>query len=426
MTDILLPAVSPTMEKATLSRWFVQPGAAIARGDIIAEIETDKASVEIAAEGAGVLSEIVIAAGTADVPVGTVIARLNGVIVPAVSANGVLSVEASEPVASQPEPRVVHEPHAATEALASPLARRLARQLGIDVRNVQGTGSRGRITKSDLERIDTRLRADHAAVSAPQPSSQADLVHPAPHGVPHDVVALSAMRKTIARRLGESKRSVPHFYMTVDVEMDALLSLREQCNLRLTTQTASASTQQASAVKLSVNDFVIRALALALRAVPAANVQYAGASLLRFERVDISVAVAVPEGLYTPIIRDAANKSVQCIADEMRALVDKAKAGKLHPTDYEGGTFSLSNLGMYGIKQFEAVINPPQAAILAIGSTERRVLPGLGDNLADLRIARVLSATLSCDHRVIDGSVGAGLLTEVKQRLQDPLGLLLD
>ncbi len=416
MTDILLPAVSPTMEKATLARWFVQPGAEIKRGDIIAEIETDKASVEIAAESAGVLSELVIAAGTADVLVGTVIARLGGVVVAAPVAH---STDTEPTVRSAVQPSAQVAPAAAVQesdaagALASPLARRLARQLGIDVRSVKGTGSRGRITKGDLERVDARLRTP--ATPAVAASANADIIYPAPYGVPHEVLALSAMRKTIARRLGESKRSVPHFYMTVDIEMDALLNLREQCNLR-------ASTHQPALTKLSVNDFVIRAVALALKAVPAANVQYAGSSLFRFQRVDISVAVAVPEGLYTPVIRDAANKGVQTVAEEMRALIDKAKAGKLHPNDYEGGTFSISNLGMYGIKQFEAVINPPQSAILAIGSTERRVVPGVADGV---RIARMLSATLSCDHRVIDGSVGATLLTEIKQRMEDPLGLLL-
>lgn len=420
MTDILLPAVSPTMEKATLARWFVEPGATIKLGDVIAEIETDKASVEIAAESAGVVSELVIAAGTPDVPVGTVIARLGGVVTKqapiAKAATTVVQPEAQTP-AKISGAAPIHAPTPAFpsngvrsdyEGLASPLARRLARQLGIDVRTIQGSGTRGRITRADLERVDARLRATDPRTSAA--ATHADLVHPAPYGVPHEVIALSNMRKTIARRLGESKRSVPHFYMTVDVAMDALIKLRAQCN------------ERPSAVKLSVNDFLIRALGLALKAVPAANVQYAGASMLRFQRVDISVAVALPEGLVTPIIRDAASKGVQEIAGEMRALGDKAKAGKLHPNDYEGGTFSLSNLGMYGIKQFEAVINPPQAGILAVGATERRVVP---NEDGSVRVAQMLSATLSCDHRVIDGAVGASLLGEIKRRIEDPLGLLL-
>jgi len=421
MTDILLPAVSPTMEKATLARWFVEPGATIKLGDVIAEIETDKASVEIAAETAGVVSELVIAAGTPDVPVGTVIARLGGVATKsapqAQAATTAVQPEAHTPAALSSAAAPIHVTASASpsngvrsdyEGLASPLARRLARQLGIDVRTIQGSGSRGRITRADLERVDARLRATEPRTNAA--ATNADLVHPAPYGVPHEVVALTNMRKTIARRLGESKRSVPHFYMTVDIAMDALLKLRAQCN------------ERPSAAKLSVNDFLIRALGLALKTVPAANVQYAGASMLRFQRVDVSVAVAVPEGLVTPIIRDAANKGVQEIATEMRALIEKAKAGKLHPNDYEGGTFSISNLGMYGIKQFEAVISPPQAGILAVGATERRVVP---NDDGSVRVAHMLSATLSCDHRVIDGAVGASLLSEIKRRIEDPLGLLL-
>ena len=286
MTDILLPAVSPTMEKATLARWLVEPGAEIKRGDIIAELETDKASVEIAAEAGGILSEILVAAGTVDVAVGTVIARMGGTVVrsdthalrapsgPAIAQTPTIG-HAMETRPSAPHAKatpVQDQPSELLEALASPLARRLARQLGIDVRQVKGTGQRGRITKGDLERVDARLRAQPSQAAA---QTSADVVHPAPYGVPHEVIALSAMRKTIARRLGESKRSVPHFYMTVDVEMDALLALREQCNLR-------ASTHGASLSKLSVNDFAIRAVALALKAVPAANVQYSGPSLLRF------------------------------------------------------------------------------------------------------------------------------------------------
>ncbi len=427
MTDILLPAVSPTMERATLSRWLVAPGAAVRRGEPIAELETDKASVEIAAESDGVVSELVIAAGTPDVPVGAVIARLNvGAIhsrpPPRTSGTpgGPFDTGPPAPIPmatplpelgpprAPPEPSVP-TPRAETESLASPLARRLARQLGIALHTVRGSDPHGRITRADLERVDARLRVPPSPVAPVTP--RADVAFPAPYGVPHAVVPMSAMRKTIARRLGDYKRTAPHFYMTVDIAMDALLDLREQCNLR------------PRASKLSLNDFVIRALAMALHAAPAANVQYAGDSLLRFSRVDISVAVAVPDGLYMPVIRDAANKSVQTIAGEMRALVQRAKAGRLLPSDFEGGTFSLSNLGMYGIKQFEAVINPPQAGILAVGETERRVVPADDDNV---RVARQLSATLSCDHRVIDGAVGAALLQDIKQRMQDPLGLLLD
>jgi pyruvate dehydrogenase E2 component (dihydrolipoamide acetyltransferase) len=422
MMDIVLPAVSPTMEKGTLARWRVAVGSAIQPGDVIAELETDKASVEISAESAGVLREIVVPAGSVDVPVGTVIARLEagtgtGTLTGSKQARDALPLSPGERVPGGEvslgrqvpggEVSLGHQVPGG-EVLASPLARRLARQLGIDLGTVRGTGSHGRITKADLEAVDARLRS-RPALPHSAATGAAEVIHPPPHGVPLETLPLSAMRKTIARRLGESKRSVPHFYMSVDVDVDALLELRAQCNAR------------PGAVRLSLNDFILRAVALSLVAVPEANVQYAGDAIHRFTRVDISVAVALDAGLVTPIVRDAAHKGVQTIAEEMRGLVEKAKAGRLHPSDYEGGTFSISNLGMYGIKQFEAVINPPQGAILAVGATERRVVP-VGDEIC---VRNQLTATLSCDHRVIDGAVGARLLGEIKRGLEDPLGLLL-
>jgi pyruvate dehydrogenase E2 component (dihydrolipoamide acetyltransferase) len=447
MTDILLPAVSPTMEKGTLARWLIALGQEVSPGDVIAELETDKASVEIQAEARGVLAEILVQAGTSDVAVGTVIGRLapsgskvashsssprapqaaheahaHATTRPAQTANDAPNAFTDEtthlraslrPAANQagkqPEsPATRGSDSQSDKVLASPMARRLARQLDIDLSQVRGSGAHGRITKQDLERVDPRLLPAPGVATKTTP--YADILYPAPSGVPHETTPLSAMRKTIARRLGESKRTVPHFYMSVDVLMDALLVLREQCNAR------------PGADKLSVNDFVVRAAAMALVKVPAANVQYGGEVVHRFQRVDISMAVAVSEGLYTPVIRDAANKSVAVIARESQALVAKARAGKLHPNDYEGGTFSVSNLGMFGIKQFEAVINPPQAAILAIGVVEKRVVPDADDKVV---VRRALTATLSCDHRVIDGAVGAELLAEIKRRLEDPLGLLL-
>ena len=417
MTDVILPALSPTMESGTLSRWFVSVGSSVKRGEPIAEIETDKASIELTSEHDGVVAQLLVAAGTPDVKVGAVIAKLGG------NGKGAQpAARAATPSPAREEPPaepervaarsdVVPAPARAADltVLASPMARRLARQLGIDLASVRGTGEHGRITRRDLEAVDPRL-----AEPEPTPSHNtqvaAEPVYGPARGVPHEVVPLTAMRKTIARRLAESKRSAPHFYMTVDAEVGALLSLREQCNAR------------AEGEKLSLNDFIIRATALALDRVKAANVQYGGQVAYRYERVDLSIAVAVPEGLYTPVLRDVTHKGVQAIAREMRALADKARAGKLLPEDYEGGTFSISNLGMYGIKQFEAVINPPQAGILAVGAVERRVVPGDGDSV---RVASLLSLTLSCDHRVIDGAVGAELLREIKRRVEDPLGLLL-
>jgi pyruvate dehydrogenase E2 component (dihydrolipoamide acetyltransferase) len=419
MTDVVLPALSPTMESGTLARWFVSVGSAVKRGDALAEIETDKASIELTSEYDGVVDELLIAAGTADVRVGAVLARLGGhgnhaaVSAPPEAVQDRAEAATSEPPPDSEGPRtrsdVVMAPRASeVPVLATPVARRLARQLGIQLGSVRGTGDHGRITKRDLESIDPRLSEAPAHVQAVQEPAQE--VHPPARGVPHQTLPLSAMRKTIARRLTLSKRTAPHFYMTLDADVGALVALREQCNAR------------SEAIKLSLNDFIIRAVGLALTRVKAANVQYGGQVAYRYERVDLSIAVAVPEGLYTPVIRDVAHKGVQAIAREMQALVTKAREGKLAPDDYEGGTFSISNLGMFGIKQFQAVINPPQAAILAVGAIERRVVPREDDSV---RVASMLSLTLSCDHRVIDGAVGAELLAEIKRRLEDPLGLLL-
>jgi pyruvate dehydrogenase E2 component (dihydrolipoamide acetyltransferase) len=428
MTDVILPALSPTMESGTLSRWFVSVGSSIKRGEPLAEIETDKASIELTSEHDGVIDQLLVAAGTPDVKVGAVIARLggNGKVVQAsarVSAAVQTATQPGEPPAPEPEPHAEPEPArvpthsdvvrapargADLTVLASPMARRLARQLGIELSSVRGTGEHGRITKRDLEAVDARLSEPEPA--PPRSERTAEPTYAPAREVPHEVVPLSAMRKTIARRLAESKRSAPHFYMTVDADVGALLALREQCNAR------------GEGEKLSLNDFIVRATGLALARVKAANVQYGGHVAYRYERVDLSIAVAVAEGLHTPVIRDVPSKSVQAIARELKALADKARNGKLLPEEYEGGTFSISNLGMYGIKQFEAVINPPQAGILAVGAVERRVVPGDGESV---RVASLLCLTLSCDHRVIDGAVAAELLREIKRRVEDPLGLVL-
>lgn len=416
-TDICMPAISPTMEKGTLARWLVDVGSRIKTGEVIAEIETDKASVELESEADGVLTEIVVGDGTADVPVGSVLARVS-------DAEGASVAPGPARATPTQKPAAVEEPAATTAGEAnsvagppsrrpsappssrpsSPIARRLARQLGIDLDSVTGSGPRGRVLKSDIEALDPRL---HRRVTTEAPA--ADVIHPPPHDVPRQTEPLSAMRKTIARRLGESKRSVPHFYMSADVPMDALLALRAQSN--------EGSTEP----KLSVNDFVVRACALALRDVPEANVQFGGDVVHRFERVDISVAVAVDDGLYTPVIRDAANKSLRTISSELRSLAARAREGKLHPMDYEGGTFSISNLGMYGVKQFEAVINPPQAGILAVGAVAPRAEP-VGDAV---EVRQMATLTLSCDHRIIDGAVGARLLQSLVARLSRPLEILL-
>ncbi len=427
--EIRMPALSPTMEKGTLAKWLIKEGDTIAAGDVIAEIETDKATMEVEAADEGKVGKLAVAAGTADVPVGTVIAVLleegeAGVASPSTSPSLPRKRESSAeekvdsrlrgndeqkksapilPSAPTPQP-TVPAAHDDARIFASPLARRIAKQSGIDLNTLQGSGPGGRVVKRDLE--------SKAPLARPQVAAATAAVVPAtvygPADAPHEEVKLSTMRKVIAERLSESKRTVPHFYMTVDVEMDRLLAARKDIN-------------EAEGLKLSVNDFIIKALAIALKRAPEANVQFAGDKLYRYTRADVSVAVAIDGGLITPIIRGADAKGLIEISNEMRALAEKARAGKLMPEDYKGGTISLSNLGMYGIKEFEAVINPPQAAILAVGAAEQRAVIKNGQIVP----ATVMSATLSVDHRAIDGAIGAKLLTAFKALIENPARLAL-
>ncbi len=406
--EITMPALSPTMEEGTLAKWLVKEGDTVAAGDIIAEIETDKATMEVEATDDGVVGKLLVPDDTAEIAVGTAIALLledgedAGALAAPKPAPKPKKKKAAEPVPEVvPKAPPVTKPEAVESKAAepgdriaaSPMARRLARERGIDLAAVTGTGPGGRIVKQDIEGY---AEAPKATVEAPAAAE-------------YEEVRLSQMRKTIARRLAEAKREIPHFYLTVDVEIDALLELRKQLNDR------------AEDFKLSINDFIIRAMALATGKVPDANVQFAGDKLRRFARADVSVAVAVEGGLVTPVIRSAETKSLRRISAEMGALAEKARAGKLVPGDYEGGTISLSNLGMYGIKQFDAVINPPQAVILAIGAGMQRAV--VKDGV--LAVATVMSATLSCDHRAVDGATGAQYLTAVKALLEDPLRLVM-
>ncbi len=419
--DITMPALSPTMESGTLAKWHIKPGDTVKAGDVIAEIETDKATMEVEAVDEGVVTEILVAEGAEDVKVNAVIARLAG---EDEEASPRVKPTAPAPVAEAPAasaaPAAV--PAAAAARLASadgarqpasPLARRVAQILGVDLATVRGSGPHGRIVKADVEAASGKAPAVSApvavapSVAAPAAPAAAPL---APTDVPHQVVKLSNMRKTIARRLTESKSSVPHFYLTVDVRLDALLKLRGELNRALEPQ----------GVKLSVNDMLLKALGLALHEVPDANVSFAGDSLRKFNRADVSVAVAIPGGLITPVIRDAGNKRLSVIATEMKELAARAKDGKLQPPEYTGGTASLSNLGMYGIKQFDAVINPPEGLILAVGAGEKRPVV-LDDALA---IATVMSATGSFDHRAIDGAVGAEFMSAFRVLVENPLGML--
>ncbi|MEY4671195.1 MAG: hypothetical protein RLZZ415_1074 [Pseudomonadota bacterium] len=414
--EIKMPALSPTMEEGTLAKWLVKVGDKVSSGDIMAEIETDKATMEFEAVDEGTIVAISVPEGTEGVKVGAVIATLAGddedAAAPAPAAKAAAPAAKAEPApapVAAPTPAPVSAAPKATagdRVVASPLAKRIASQLGVDLAKVTGTGPNGRIVKADVEGA-----TGGAAAPAPVPAVAAPSAAATPDfGIPYEAEKLNNVRKTIARRLTEAKQTIPHIYLTVDVRLDALLKLRGELNKALEPQ----------GVKLSVNDLMIKALAKALEIVPKCNVSFAGDELRKFTRSDISVAVAAPSGLITPIIVDAGAKSVSQISKEMAALAGKAREGKLQPHEYQGGTASLSNLGMFGIKQFDAVINPPQAMILAVGAGEQR--PYVVDGA--LSVATVMSATGSFDHRAIDGADGAALMQAFKQLVEQPLGLL--
>ncbi len=432
--ELKMPALSPTMEEGTLAKWMVKVGDVVKSGDLLAEIETDKATMEFEAVDEGTVSEILVSEGTDGVKVGTVIALIAGEgeasSKPSPSrgegdsppASGVRGSSEPAAVTDDPSPR-----SAAAESpsplkregriTASPLAKRLAEQKGVDLAAIKGSGPGGRIVKADVEGASgnqfPRKGGDPVPVeeSGPPPAGgNVEVRAPLATDIPHDVIKLSNMRKTIARRLTESKQQVPHIYLTVDIRLDALLKLRGELNAALEPRT----------IKLSVNDMLIKALGAALIEVPACNVSFAGDTLIQYSRADISVAVSIDGGLITPIVADAANKSISAISTEMKSLADKAKAGKLQPHEYQGGTASLSNMGMFGIKAFDAVINPPQAMIMAIGAGEKR--PYVVDGA--LSVATVMSATGSFDHRAIDGSDGAKLMAAFKRLCEAPLGLV--
>ncbi len=422
--ELKMPALSPTMEEGTLAKWIVKVGDKVSSGDLMAEIETDKATMEFEAVDEGIISQILVEEGTDGVKVGTVIAIITGEdedasAAPAakVNAEPAKTAEAAPVTAPQPPPaKAVPVAAAATSGsrvLASPLAKRLAADKGIDLAGIKGTGPNGRIVKADIEGV-TSSASSVPPASAATPAAIAATPAPTPvsadAGIPHTIEKLSNMRKTIARRLTESKQQVPHIYLTVDIRLDALLKLRGKLNASL----------EARGVKLSVNDMLIKALALALIQVPKCNVSFAGTDLINYSRADISVAVSMPGGLITPIVQGADTKTISAISLEMNDLAARAKDGKLQPHEYMGGTASLSNMGMMGIKHFEAVINPPQAMIMAIGAGEKR--PYIVDDA--LAIATVMSATGSFDHRAIDGADGAMLMKVFKELVEKPLGLV--
>jgi pyruvate dehydrogenase E2 component (dihydrolipoamide acetyltransferase) len=441
--ELKMPALSPTMEEGTLAKWLVKEGDSVKSGDLLAEIETDKATMEFEAIDEGVVSQILVAEGTDGVKVGTVIAVIAGEGEDAGSAKAA-SAPAAEAKTAAPPPATAETKDvapakagaASSSALtpavpasagttkdgdrikASPLAKRLAAERGIDLSTLKGTGPGGRIVKDDLDGAPATAAAPAAAPSAAAPAATAAAPAAAPaasgaipdFGIPHEDTKLSGMRKTIARRLSQSMQEAPHIYLTVDIRLDALLKLRGELNASL----------ESRGVKLSVNDLLIKALAVALERVPACNVSFGGDVMRQYSRADISVAVSIPGGLITPIITDAGSKSMSKISTEMSELAAKAKEGKLQPSEYQGGTASISNMGMMGIKQFTAVINPPQAMIMAIGAGEKR--PYVVDDA--LAIATVMSATGSFDHRAIDGADGALLMKTFKELVENPLGLV--
>ncbi|MGC9270342.1 pyruvate dehydrogenase complex dihydrolipoamide acetyltransferase [Acidiphilium sp.] len=433
-TNILMPALSPTMTEGTLSKWLKQEGDIIKSGDVIAEIETDKATMEVEAVDEGVLGKILVAAGTEGVAVNAPIAVLvdAGEAVPSAAPASAPAVEMHAPKPAPeappaPAPREAPKPNGHYEAdrgerlFASPLARRMAQQAGLDLASIAGSGPNGRIVKADIDAARGKAPAASqpqatavAAPPAPQAAAPPVLAKPAEITAPHDAIPHSSMRKIIAKRLQAAKQTIPHFYLNMDVELDALLKLRADLN-------GQSPKEGPGAFKLSVNDLIIKACALALRRVPDANASFTDEAMIRYHDVDISVAVAIPDGLITPIIRKADQKGLAAISNEMKDLAARAKTGKLKPEEFQGGSFSISNLGMFGITSFSAIINPPQGAILAIGAGEKRpVVRG-----SELAVATVMTVTLSCDHRVVDGAIGATFLGAFKAIVETPLSLML-
>jgi pyruvate dehydrogenase E2 component (dihydrolipoamide acetyltransferase) len=474
--NVLMPALSPTMEKGNLAKWLKKEGDAIKSGDVLAEIETDKATMEVEAIDEGVLAKILVPEGTADVPVNDLIAIIAGEGedpssvqasggAPKAASNGEAKAEskpapqpdasaaaqnttpggghmAYERVNAAPEgaqpggaPQAGAQGGSGGRVFASPLARRIAKQEGVDLGAVQGSGPHGRIIARDVQAAKasgaTKAPAPQAAAEAPKSAAPAPKAAPAggaPAGLTTDQVKgffakdayedvpLDGMRKTIAKRLTEAMQVAPHFYLTVDCELDALMKLRETLN-----GSAGKDKDGKPAFKLSVNDFVIKAMGLALTRVPAANAVWAEDRILRFKHAEVGVAVAIDGGLFTPVIRRADEKTLSTISNEMKDFAARARAKKLKPEEYQGGVTSVSNLGMFGIKHFTAVINPPQSSILAVGAGEKRVVVKDGAPA----VVQVMTATLSCDHRVLDGALGAELVSAFKGLIENPMGMLV-
>ncbi|WP_374274239.1 pyruvate dehydrogenase complex dihydrolipoamide acetyltransferase [Brevundimonas sp.] len=428
MTDILMPALSPTMEEGVLAKWHVKVGDTVSAGDVIAEIETDKATMEVEAVDEGEVLEILVEAGTEGVKVNTPIARLSGDdVAPAPKKDDAKAEPAKAKEAQKSEApaksdvKPAQSPDTKAQAaptkdgeriFASPLARRLAKEAGLDLASLKGTGPHGRIVKADIESVGKGGAKASASASAPaaEPRKVQSLEQ---QGIPagsYDLVPLDGMRKAIARRLTDSFRDVPHFPLTIDCDIDGLLAARARVN----------AIMEKDGVKVSVNDFVIKASAMALKAVPEANASYTPEGIAMHHNADVAMAVAIDGGLITPIIRKAETKSLRQISAESKDLAKRARDRKLKPDEFQGGTFSVSNLGMFGIKSFASIINEPQGAIMSVGAGEQRPVVKNGQ----LAVATVMTVTLTCDHRVVDGAVGAKFLQVFKQMIEDPVTML--
>ncbi|NOE25607.1 pyruvate dehydrogenase complex dihydrolipoamide acetyltransferase [Ruegeria sp. HKCCD6157] len=434
-TEILMPALSPTMEEGTLAKWLVKEGDTVSSGDLLAEIETDKATMEFEAVDEGIVGKILIPEGTEGVKVNTAIAILledgesaddiaaapakTPEAAPAADAGN----EAAAPAASE-APAPAPAPAAPVKAdggriFASPLARRIAAQKGLDLAQITGSGPHGRIVKADVEGATATATTPAPAATATAPATapaaasgpSADMVARMYEGREYEEIQLDGMRKTIAARLGEAKQTIPHFYLRRDIKLDALLKFRSQLNKQL----------EGRGVKLSVNDFIIKSVANALQQVPACNAVWAGDRVLQLKPSDVAVAVAIEGGLFTPVLQDADMKSLSALSTEMKDLAARARERKLAPHEYQGGTFAISNLGMFGIDNFDAIVNPPHAGILAVGTGVKK--PVVGDD-GELTVATVMSVTMSVDHRVIDGALGAELLKAIVDNLENPMVML--
>ena len=428
-TEILMPALSPTMEEGTLAKWLVKEGDTVASGDLLAEIETDKATMEFEAVDEGVIGKLLVAEGSEGVKVNTAIAVLleegedadSAVATPAAApSEAATTVAKASPAAPQQTSPAPAAPQTAKgeRVFATPLARRIAADKGIDLSSMAGSGPHGRIIKADVENASAapKTASGPASTASSQPATIAqgpstDQVIAMYEGRAFEEVKLDGMRKTIAARLTEAKQSVPHFYLRRDIELDSLLKFRAEIN----------ATLEPRGIKLSVNDFIIKACALALQQVPEANAVWAGDRTLKMERSDVAVAVAIEGGLFTPVLQDADQKSLSALSTQMKDMASRARDRKLAPHEYQGGSFAISNLGMFGIDNFDAIINPPHSAILAVGAGAKKPVVGAD---GELKVATVMSTTMSVDHRVIDGALGANLLNAIKHNLENPVGML--